>query len=132
MENKVQNVDKKSKIFYAIFFSLIIISVGATFLRYVVFKDYQIFAQASCDPQAEKCYMTTCDPADDSTCPQDESQRTTYYKIISKNASAIYDCENSKEKTGCNGELFCLANEKKCSYKYCDPANLADGEQCSQ
>ena len=36
-------VDKKSKIFFTIFFSLIVISFVVTFYRYVILKDFDIF-----------------------------------------------------------------------------------------
>ncbi len=34
--------DKKSKIFFTIFFSLIMISVVVTYYRYVIIKDFEI------------------------------------------------------------------------------------------
>jgi len=132
MKNEQKKLNIKSKIFYIIFFLLIVISIGLTFVRYVVLKNYQILAETSCNPQTEKCFVKTCDPADDSTCSVNEADRTTYYKLISKNASSIYACENTVEKIGCSTELTCTQNEKNCSYTYCDSVNLAEGEQCSQ
>jgi hypothetical protein len=132
MKDEHKKMSIKSKIFYIIFFLLIVISIGTTFLKYLVYKDYQILAEVSCNPQAEKCFIKTCDPVDDSTCPINESDRTAYYKLISKNASSIYICENTFKKIGCFDELSCIQNEKNCSYTYCDSVNLAEGEQCSQ
>jgi len=132
MNNESPKADKKTKIFYTIFFVLILISVAVTFYRYVILKDYQIVAEVSCDPAVEKCFVYVCDPADDSACPENIDERTSYYKIINKNASDIYNCEKTEEKIGCNEELSCLSNELKCSYTLCDPTNLADGEECSE
>jgi hypothetical protein len=131
MDNSTQKGGIKENLFYIFFVLLVIGSVGTTFLKYVVFKNYQIFADSSCNPQTEKCFVSICDPAEDSTCPENEADRVIYYKLISKNASEIYKCEQSVDKIDCNGELTCKQNEKNCSYTYCDPANLGEGEQCA-
>ncbi len=132
MENNEQKSRMKDKIFYIILALLIITSIGLTFYKYVVLKDYQIVAQVSCSPQTEKCFKVICDPATDDTCSAASStdERTTYYKIISKKASSILLCESTTEKIGCDKELSCFSGEQSCSYTYCDPANLGDGEQC--
>jgi hypothetical protein len=120
-----------NRIFYIILILLIIGSVGVTFYKIVIQKDYLITAETSCDPTTEKgCYVWTCDPADDATCPANEAERTSYYKMVSKSAADIYTCEQTEEKLGCSEELSCVENEASCFYIYCDPANLADGEAC--
>ena len=110
---------------------LVFVLVGFAYWSIVIQRDYQITAQVSCDPSVESCYVTTCDPADDNTCPATESERTSYYKIINKNALDIYICEKSEKKFGCEPELSCADNEFKCSYTLCDSKSLADGESCS-
>ena len=130
METIEQKSDPRNKIFYIIFFLLIVASIGATYLKIVVFKNYQIVAQVSCDPTVEKCFISTCDPATDDTCTA--SSTPTYYKNISKKAATIYDCENTTDKIGCGEELSCTEGEVDCSYTLCDPANLAEGETCSE
>jgi hypothetical protein len=132
----MENADKKSKIanriFYIILTLLILISVGVTFNKIVIQKDYQIVAETSCDPAIEKCFVYTCDPADDSTCPVEESERTSYYKMVSKKAANIALCETTVDKVGCDTELNCTPDEEFCSYTFCDPDNLADGETCAE
>lgn len=131
----MESSDKKSKnanrVFYMILVLLIIGSVGVTFFKIVIKKDYQILAETSCDPKTEKCFARTCDPTSDSTCPAIEADRTTYYKIISKNASSIALCEATTDKIGCDTELSCTSNEISCSYTYCNPDELIDGEVCA-
>jgi len=103
-----------NKIFFIILAVLVLASVGITFNKIVVNKDYQIVAETSCNPETEKCFEVTCDPAEDVTCPAEIDKRTTYYKEISKKAASIAACEATVEKLGCNGELTCLPNEESC------------------
>ncbi len=134
METTEKKPDKNNKIFYIVIFSLIVISVAVTFVKIVVLKDYQIVSQVSCDPKIEKCFAIKCDPATDDTCSSASSsaERTTYYKNISKKAETIYLCEQTTEKIGCNEELACTTGEKDCTYTYCNPSALTDGEKCSE
>lgn len=130
MEILEQKSNKGNKIFFIIFFLLIAISVAVTFVKIVILKDYQIVAQVSCYPTIEKCFVSECDPEVDEACTTDSA--ATYFKNISKNAGTIYACEQTTEKSGCGDELSCLSGEPNCSYTYCDPANLAEGETCSE
>jgi hypothetical protein len=119
-----------NKIFYTILILLILGSVGFTFWRIVIQKDYQIVAEVSCDMAKESCYHyagVQCDKGDESCVWEDEYN----YKMISKKASTIYTCEQTEEKLGCNEELSCLEGEADCTYTNCDPAELGEGESCA-
>ena len=120
-----------NRIFYTILTLLIIGSVGVTFYKIVIQKNYQITAETSCDPQAEKCFVRICDPATDDTCPTKKEEQTTYYKIVSKKASNVAVCEATVEKIGCDTELSCTQGEPNCSYTFCAENNVPDGETCS-
>ena len=131
----METIENKSKIgnsfFYIILVLLILGSMGATFYKIVWQKNYQIVAETSCDPQTEQgCYVWICDPANDETCPVDEVDRVSYYKIVSKKALQISLCEATEEKIGCSEELSCTDGEENCSYIYCNPDSLAEGENC--
>jgi hypothetical protein len=134
METEEIKMTKKDKIFWVV---VILFALGLIIFAYyntVVFKNFMIQAETTCDPFSEtsrKCFVWVCDPADDDTCPNDELERVSYYKIINKKASNIALCEASEEKLGCNEELTCLEGESDCSYTYCDTANLAEGEICA-
>ena len=132
MDNTVKNGDKTNIIFYTILILLIVGSVAATFYRIVILKDYQIVAQVSCDPTYEKCFVYECDPEYDGECSEDPAENISYYKNISKKASNIYECEKTVEKIGCGEELGCVKGEKDCFYTHCDPAELSEGEMCSE
>lgn len=131
METEENKSSVANKVFYVILVLLILVSVGFTFVRLVIWKDYQIVAEVSCDPVLELCFHYEPEPCaeDDTSCVPEEAYD---YKLISKKAATIYTCEQTTEKLGCSEELSCLENEKDCSYTLCDPANLAEGEVCSE
>ena len=130
METINKETQTANMIFYAILVLLILGSVGVTFWRIVIEKDYQVVAETSCDPKSESCFhreAVTCDGTDPACEPADASD----YKTISKTASEIYNCEQTALKVGCDTELSCVSNEPKCSYTYCTDSNIPDGESCS-
>lgn len=132
MDNKTEHIsNKSSKIFWLVFFLLILGSVSITFYRIIILKDYQIVAEVSCDPAHEKCFIHECDPTAEE-CSNNPAENISYYKKISKKAATIAACDNTQDKIGCDGELSCTDGEKNCSYTYCDPNNLPEGGTCSE
>ena len=132
MDSLEQKSDIGNKIFYIVLILLVVGAVGVTFYKIVILKNYQIVAQVSCNPKTEKCFVTTCDPSTDDSCSKNPDEQTTYYKNISKKAATISACEATAEKIGCKDELSCITGEANCSYTYCDPNNLGEGEECSK
>jgi hypothetical protein len=122
----MENIEVKNKvgnrIFYIVLTLLILGSVGVTFYKIVILKDYQIVAETSCDTTTEECFKFT----------DETTNEVSYYKKISKKAASIALCEATEEKLGCNEELTCTENEVSCSYTYCDANNLVDGEVCAE
>jgi hypothetical protein len=124
-------MDKKSKIFFLIFFLLIVGSVAATYYRIVVKKDYVISAQTDCDPAAEKCFVWECDPAstvDGEACTGDAEADIWYYKTIKRVAANIPLCDPNDEN--CEA-LVCAEGEKDCEEILCSPETALEGETCN-
>jgi hypothetical protein len=130
MDSSIKKEEKSNNIFFIIFFILILVTIGFTFYKIVILKNYQIVKQVSCNPIIEKCFITECDPSTDDTCSA--SSTISYYKKISKQASSIYACENTIEQNGCKDELSCISGEKNCSYTFCNKDSLEDGEKCAE
>ncbi len=122
METTPTKMSLGNKIFYIVLTLLIVGSVSATFYRIFILKDYQIIAESSCDPVSEECYAYT----------DEETGEVSYYKKVSKKAANIAICEATEEKLGCNEELTCLEGEESCSYMYCNPDSLEEGEVCAE
>jgi len=123
-------MDKKSKIFFLVFFALILGSVAVTYYRIMIKRDYIISAQQECDPVTEACFVSACDPESDEECAATpEEERTTYYKIIKKNAKNIPPCDPHANE--CPEQLSCEPGEEECEYTLCDEENVPDTEECN-
>ncbi len=117
-------MDKKSKILLWIFAGALIISVGVTYYRYVVKRDYIIFAHTECDPKTESCFYTPCEDGAENDC----GAEIEYYKKINKKAFNIELCDI--EQPDCK-PLVCKDGEKDCEIISCSDATLGEGESCS-
>ena len=80
MEKIMMNGKKQNKIFFTILSLLIIASVGVTFYKIVINKNYQIAGETSCNPVTEKCFVRECDSSSGEKC----IESLMYYKKISK------------------------------------------------
>lgn len=118
------------KIFFWVFSTLIIAVVVITFCRYFILKDYDIEAQADCDPTAEKCFVWKCDPestVEGEKCTGDAETDTWYYKIVTKKAYDIPLCDPNDE----NCQAYECLSGQNCSEKFCDELNKPKGEECN-
>lgn len=118
-------MDRKTKILFIVLILLLIVSIGITFYRYMIKKNYLIFAHVECNPQNESCFYVPCQEGDN-TC---SSTTIEYYKKITKKAFNIEMC-NTKDE-GCN-PLDCKNGEKDCKIINCTNDNVDEGEVCSR
>ncbi|MFZ2299740.1 MAG: hypothetical protein WAW00_01225 [Candidatus Moraniibacteriota bacterium] len=122
-------MDKKSKIFFIVFFLLIAGSVAVSYYRFIVARDYIIQAEAQCDPYTEACFTYVCDPTAGEECTGDPVEDTSYYKLIYRNAKNIPLCDPNDENCAA---LTCPEGEAECSFTLCDPATAeADSVVCN-
>lgn len=122
-------MDKKTRIFFIVFFLLIAASVGATYYRIMVKRDYVIESQVDCDPETEKCFVWQCDPnatEEGEKCTGDPEEDVWYYKIARRNAGRIPLCDPEKDE---NCQPFvCEEGEKDCEEILCDEETAAEQE----
>jgi len=100
METTSNKSKTGNRVFYTILVLLILGSIGATFYKIVIQKNYQITAETSCNPTTESCFHyegVICETGDLECVSEDAYD----YKLISKKASDIYICEQTDEKLGC-------------------------------
>ena len=119
-------MDRKSKIFFAVMGLLILASVGATYWRIMVKKDYLIEAQTDCDPYVDACFVWECDPESDvegEACTGDPETDTWYFQVIRRNAGNVPLCDPNDEE--CDA-LVCGENEPECEYEFCTEENMED------
>ncbi|MDP1620301.1 MAG: hypothetical protein Q8L11_01095 [Candidatus Moranbacteria bacterium] len=122
---------RTERIFFLVFILLIVGSIGVTYWKIMVKRDYVIVAQADCDPYEEKCFVHICDPdpaADGEWCMGDPEEDTWFTKNISRMAYNIPDCDPNGED--CTA-LVCGEGEDNCSYELCDETNVPEGDTCN-
>lgn len=120
-------MDKKTKIFFWVFFLLTFVSLGVTYHRFVIAENFLIDGQVACDPAVEVCFVSECDPLLE-TCTGDPAQDTTYYKVISRLAKNIPLCDPAD--ADCSA-LSCPEGEAGCMVTYCDPTDDVEDVLCS-
>jgi len=124
-------MDTKSKILIWVFVVLIIGSVGFTYWRIMIKRDYIISAQTDCDPYTEQCFFWECDPnsiEDGVACTDNADDNSWYYQIVRRKAFNIPLCDPKDEN--CQA-LICPEGEADCSVEFCTAENVPEGETCN-
>ncbi len=120
-------MDKKSKVLLWVFALMIAGSVGVTFWRIMLKKDYIIEAEADCDPTLETCFIYECDPEEEE-CTGDPEEDIWYYKLIKRNAANIPLCDPADEN--CEA-LTCPEGEAECEMILCSEETAEEGQICN-
>jgi len=108
---------KFSTILIIVMAILIAWAVLMTYERIYVSQDYPITANISCDPAVESCFVEECDLEFDPECTE-----PTYYKVITKQASTMLDCQPAEGDKYCFNTT-CVEGEEGCEITYCDPSD---------
>lgn len=96
---------------------LLILTVAATYYRFMVLHDYTVAYEGECDPHESSCFVE---------CEDDECLNKYYFTKIQRNASALLAiCGESI--VGCDDSNVCAVGEKECSVTFC---RLDLGEEC--
>lgn len=118
-------MDKKSKILLAVFVALIFISVGVTYWRMMIARDYIVEAQVDCDPYAEECFVWECDPQsseEGEACTGEAEEDVWYFKVARRNAGNVPFCD-PEEDEDCL-PFLCAEGEKDCEEEFCTEENM--------
>lgn len=109
-------MSKRSKTFFLLLVTILIVSVFASYYRYYVNRDYLIEIQIDCDPSLESCFVWNCDSTIEGECTGDQSNDIWYYKYFYRNAKNVPICNPSEE----NCDVYtCQNNEENCYEKTC-------------
>jgi hypothetical protein len=120
-------MDKKSKIFFWVLGILILASIGVTYWRIMLKRDYIIEAEADCDPTTETCFVYKCDPQTEE-CTGNPDEDTSFYKLIKKNASKVPTCNPQDEDCP---PLACEEGEKDCEEVLCTEQTKTPEDVCN-
>lgn len=123
-------MDKKSKVLYSIFFTIVITSIGITFVKYFVLKDYEIRMNIPCNPQNESCFVYECEDGEMDCEENGEGVMVQYYKVLQKKAYNLPSC--MKDPDSCeNRTLVCAEDEELCEIFFCDASQELEPETYS-
>lgn len=124
----------KNKIFWSIVGLVFAGSVGVSFWRFVIKRDYLIFGHGACDPAVESCFIDRCDATateDDANvwvCTGDVNEDVKYFAIHYRNASRIPLCDSTGE---CD-PFVCDDGEEECGVIYCgEPNDVMQQAECT-
>lgn len=123
-------MDKKSKVLYRIFFTIVVASIGITFVKYFVLKDYEIHINIPCNPRNESCFVYECEDGEVDCEENSEGAMVQYYKVLQKKAYNLPSC--MKDSVSCEDVvLTCAENEESCEIVLCDTSQKSESEICS-
>lgn len=117
-------MDTKSKILFWTLGVLVVLSVSASYYRFMVLHDYLVQAEVDCDPSYESCFVWKCNVEEDEECTGDPEEDTWYYKIAYRNAKNIPSC--SAEDEECDQFTCPEGGEEECSEVLCSPETLEE------
>lgn len=104
-----------SKIFLLVFFLILLVSVGATYYKMMIKRDYILSVQIDCDPYSEECFI------------DDSGEDTWYYKVLNKKAYNIPECDPNQDE---DCVIACEENEKDCEEVLCSEETVEEGGEC--
>lgn len=124
-------MDKNSRIVVGIIVVALVLSVGVTFWRIFIARDYAISFDVACDPASERCFVKTCTPDDPANNPcLDEKASVEYSKTLQMDAHLIPACDETNDncsRLSCTGQ-----STDECREILCDAsAELPDGTTCN-
>ena len=97
-----------------------VLTILASYVRFMVFKDYLVAYEGECDPNIHSCFVG---------CSDDECTETYFYSKMVKHATTL-ETQCGVDITDCENANICLGeNDTDCIITYCDP--LTDIDSCS-
>mgnify|MGYP006299818637 CR=1 FL=1 len=100
---------QKHYFFYGVI-SLLILSIAASFFRFMVAYDYSVRYEGECDPYSQSCYQF---------CEDEGCSEPFYYSWITAHGKNIVDNCN-EDITTCDYAYNCV-DTGDCILSYCDP-----------
>lgn len=111
-------MDTKTKAIYISLITTLILSVSASYYRYIVNQDFLTEVEIDCDPTIESCFVWVCDPNIDGegVCTGNNEEDTWYFKYAYRNAKNFPACDNPTD--GCD-QITCNKDEEECEEATC-------------
>jgi hypothetical protein len=110
----------REHIFLFVLFPVLVLTVGASYVRFMVIHDYEVAYEGDCDTSLHHCFIG---------CEDDECTAEYYYSKVTKYAVDLQN-QCGTDITDCEAAHVCLeSGDRNCSITYCDP--ITDGDSCA-
>jgi hypothetical protein len=103
---------KRETILTALMFLLLLMTIGASYMRFVVNMDYIVSFEGDCDPFSESCFYD---------CEDDECTTDYYFTRIERKAYEVYELCGTTNVLECDVAYECSPDVEFCRISYCDP-----------
>ena len=91
---------------------LFVLTVAASYLRFMVNYDYLVSYEGACDELTQNCFIY---------CEDDECRAPLYYSMIELDASSLRSiCGAKADILDCEAASSCQATDSSCTITYCD------------
>ena len=98
------------KSFLLIIFFFFVLAMSASYVRFVINKDYIVEYKTECYPETDSCFIE---------CEDDECNEVSYYVKLQKDAKSLFK-QCGDNITECKDSLYCMENDVYCKITYCD------------
>jgi len=89
---------------------LAILTISASFYRYMILEDFFVTYEIACNPQTASCFIG---------CEDDECTEEYYFSLVTRHTNDI-SLLCGEDITDCEAALSCGVNEATCQVIYCD------------
>jgi hypothetical protein len=97
---------------------LIIIAGAVSYARFMVYHDYVVEYEGTCEPLTEQCFVG---------CEDDACSKEYYYSKVHKYEPDLY-AQCGKDITDCGAANVCFPGDRDCSVTFCN--SEVDGDIC--
>lgn len=101
---------------------LLVLTVGASYVRFMVQYDYLVTYEGECDPYTQICFEY---------CEDEKCDEPIHYTWIERDAAILKQICGDHSILDCEAAMSCLPDENRCSISFCDSTIDEDCEQLS-
>ncbi|MAZ56676.1 hypothetical protein CL653_02710 [bacterium] len=106
----MKNLIKNNILLFTIL-PILILSIAASYLRFMVLYDYLVTYEGPCDPEVEVCFEY---------CETEECDDPFYYSWIEREASELIAICGELDILSCDASQECQISDKTCSISFCN------------
>ena len=90
---------------------LLLLTIGASYYRFMIAYDYLVRYEGDCDPYTSSCFQY---------CEDDACTEPFYFAWVTRHADTLRKLCGDNDPLSCEAAFTCSENETKCEITYCD------------